>query len=368
MAQSVPAQSSASSRLIGLAKYAIGFGLLGFMIWRNWEGKQHDPDGPRLPGLKDLIEQTPNLLPFLIAGLCVLVATGLQFYRWYLLVRGLDLPFTFRSAVRLGMVGFFYNTFLPGSVGGDAVKAYFLIRGQPSRKAAAFATVVADRMFGLFGLVLYVALVGGACWAAGNEQIGTNEDLQKVIKVCGGIAVAITVGWLLLGLLPRHRADRFAVRLQKLPKIGATLAELWYTVWQYRQRSKTVLACLGLSAVTHTCYVLIFHFAVQVFPSGAGDVATLPEHVSAAPIGYIMEALFPAPGGIGGGEAIFGYLYKLLGKPFNVGFVGRLTMRVLQWTFGFIGYLAYLRMKADLPATIPATPPDPAAEMAESAA
>jgi uncharacterized protein (TIRG00374 family) len=306
-------------------------------------------------------------VPFLIAGSCILLATALQFYRWYLLVVGLDLPFTFRNAVRLGMVGFFYNTFLPGSVGGDAVKAYFLIRDQPNRKAAAFATIVADRMFGLFGLVLYVALVGGGCWVAGNEKIGANAYLQRIILICAGVVVGTILGWLLLGLVPQERADRLAGRIQRLKWVGRTLAEFWYTVWQYRQRSRTVLACLGLSAITHTCYVLIFHFAVQVFPSGPEDVATFPEHVAAAPIGYIMEALFPAPGGIGGGEAIFAWLYTLLGKPFNVGFVGRLTMRILQWTFGFIGYIAYLRMKADLPAAVPATPPDPAAEMHEAA-
>ena len=84
-------------------------------------------------------------------------------------------------------------------------------------------------------------------------------------------------------------------------------------------------------------------------PGGLKDVATLPEHITVVPIGYIMEALFPAPGGVGGGEAIFGWLYTLLGKPVSVGVAGRLTMRMVQWTLGLIGYVAYLRMRAELP-------------------
>lgn len=337
----------------GPLQYLIGFGLLAYMIQSNWEGKQPQPakEGdsppPPLPGLKDLIDQTPDFAMLALAALCIFTATTLQFYRWYLLVRALDLPFTFRNAVRLGMVGFFYNTFLPGSVGGDAVKAFFLIRDQPARRAAAFATVVADRLFGLFGLILYVAVVGGALWASGGTKIGDNPELQRIIQICGTIVVVAIVGWLLLGLLPQRRADRFAERLQKVPKVGKMFAELWFTVVTYRQRSLTVFACLGLSAITHTFYVLIFHFAVQVFP---GDVASFPEHVTVAPLGYIMEALFPAPGGVGGGEWIFGRLYeKVLEKPRNVGVVGRLTMRMIQWSFGLIGYIAYLRMKADLP-------------------
>lgn len=334
----------------GLLKYALGFGLLAFVIWRNWEGKPAGPDQPPLPGLKDLLDRTPNVFPWLAAAACIVAATFLQFYRWYLLVRALDLPFTPRGAFRLGLVGFFYNTFLPGSVGGDAVKAYFIMKGQPGRKAAAFATVVADRMFGLFGLILYVAAAGGAFWAAGNPQIEANASIQTIIKGCG-LAVGVTLlGWIGLGFLPQVRADRFATRLHRAPRVGHTLAELWYTVWQYRQRSRTVLACLALSAITHTCYVLIFHLAVQVFPADdPRDVASFAEHVAVAPIGYITEAIpLPIPGGVGVGETIFGTLYTLLGKPFNVGFVGRLSMRVVQWTFGLVGYVAYLRMKDEL--------------------
>jgi len=331
-------------RYKGPIQYIIGFALLAYVISKNWEGKNGQP------GLKDLLHQTPDFLMLGLAALCIFTATMLQFYRWYLLVRGVGLPFTLRNAVRLGMVGFFYNTFLPGSVGGDAVKAFFLIRDNPERRAAAFATVVADRMFGLFGLILYVAVVGGTFWATGNEQINANEQLQKIITICASVVGCTLVVWTGIGFLPQHRADRFAGRLQKVPKVGKTFAELWYAGWTYRKRPKVVLSCLGLSAITHTCYVLIFHFAVQVFP---GDVASLPEHIAAAPIGYIMEALFPAPGGVGGGEAIFGYLYTLLGKPEIVGVTGRFTMRLVQWGFGLIGFIAYLRMKAELP--VPST-------------
>jgi hypothetical protein len=90
-------------------------------------------------------------------------------------------------------------------------------------------------------------------------------------------------------------------------------------------------------------------FAERDPAGGLKDVATFAEHVTIAPIGYIMEALFPAPGGVGGGEAVFGWLYSLLGKPVSVGVAGRLTMRMIQWGLGLIGYIAYLRMRDELP-------------------
>src|SRR5262249_30701297 len=60
---------------------------------------------------------------FLLAGLALYVtAVGITLFRWYLLVRALDLPLTIRDALRYGFIGIFFNTFLPGAVGGDIIK------------------------------------------------------------------------------------------------------------------------------------------------------------------------------------------------------------------------------------------------------
>ena len=277
----------------------------------------------------------------------VVGCASLQFVRWYFLVRALDLPFTLRNAFRLGLVGVFYNVFLPGSVGGDLVKAYFIAQGHPERKASAVATVIADRLIGLFGLIWLSAAFGGAFWLAGDARIAGNDWLKGIVRVCGGLVAVTLVGWVLLGLLPQSRADRFAGRLRRVAKLGHTLAEVWYAVWAYRQRPRVVYALIGLTAVVHLGFVILFHLAVRVFP--APGPGSLPEHFVVAPVGFIAQAFFPAPGGVGGGEAIFGYLYVLLGRPESTGVIGRLTMRLVEWAFGFTGYMVYLGMKEELP-------------------
>jgi uncharacterized membrane protein YbhN (UPF0104 family) len=324
----------------GAAKYAIAVALLAFVVSMNWTQ------------LKELFRRDPQILPFLGAALILAGCTAIQYFRWYLLVRALGLPFAFRNAVRLGLVGTFYNTFLPGSIGGDFVKAFFIAKGHPERKAAAVATVVADRLVGLFGLLLFAAAVGGAFWAAGNEKIGENPKLKIIILCCVGAAVAAVVGYVALGLLPQKRADRFKDRLHGLRKVGPTLAELWFTVWTYRQRPGTVLAVVAMSAVVHTGFVTMYHLATRVFPpADAGLLGTLPEHFVIAPIGFIVQAVIPVPGGLGAGELTFGGLYRLIRGPAGeaVGLAGRLTLRLIEWTLGLIGYIAYLRMRTELP-------------------
>src|SRR5262245_24921429 len=98
----------------GPIKYALAVGLLALVVAMNWTQ------------LKALFSHEPHLMPFLAAAAILTTCTAIQYYRWYLLVRAVDLPFTLWNAFRLGMVGTFYNTFLPGSIGGDIVKAYFI--------------------------------------------------------------------------------------------------------------------------------------------------------------------------------------------------------------------------------------------------
>ena len=68
-----------------------------------------------------------------------------------------------------------------------------------------------------------------------------------------------------------------------------------------------------------------------------------------APIGFIVQALPISPGGVGVGEAAFAGLYKLSGRPQSRGVISRLSLRVVEWIIGLIGYMVYLRMKKELP-------------------
>jgi glycosyltransferase 2 family protein len=344
----------------GLLKYLVGIGVLAFVLWRNWADKPNpDPDLPPLPGLGTLFNSRPDWGVLSLMMGIIIFMTFLQFYRWYLLVRALDLPFTIRDSIRLGLVGVFYNTALPGSVGGDLIKAYFIVKDQPARKPAAVATIVADRLVGLFGLLTYAAIVGGYSWFTGNDRIVGNAWLERIILVATIVVVSTSLGYALLGIFSAEAMSRFSARLHRVPKIGHALGDLWYAVAQYRQRPLKLLSAVGLTFFIQVLMILVFHLAVQVFPNpDASLYGTLPEHFVIAPIGYIAQVFFPAPGGVGGAEYIFGSLYKIIRGPNAevIGVVGRLTMRLGEWSFGFVGYLAFLRMKKELPISVEEDP------------
>lgn len=321
-----------------LLKYALGLGLLVFVVWRNWEPS---PNGA--PGLGEVLRRPINLDAFALVFVLLSGALLLGITRWFILVRAQGLPFAYRSALRLGLVGIFFNTFLPGSVGGDFYKAA-AIAGQQSRRTVAVATVIADRLLGLWALIWFTAILGCIFWASGNPYLTENINLQTIVRGAVLVVIVSTSSWLLLGLLPERRATRFAGRLQSVPKLGGPLAELWRAVWMYRQRSRAVLAAMGLSWISQTGFVLAFHFASRTFQT-EGGVGSFVQHFVVVPVGLVVQAVFPAPGGVGGGEYGFGKLYTLLGCPESNGVLMSLAQRVVMLLLGATGFLVYLWMK-----------------------
>lgn len=336
-----------SSTIINLLKYIVGFGLLAYILWVYWNPKIAEDGKILSPGISGLLKQTPDFLAFAGLAIVAFTCTSIQFVRWWILVRALDLPFTIPSAFRLGFIGAFYNAFLPGSVGGDLVKAFYIARDTPGKRAAAVATVVADRLVGLFGLIWFSAAFGGGFWLAGNPNIVGNAYLEKIILVCTILVGVAVVVWVVLGFLPLSFQQRLTVLFQKIPKLGNTFAELWFVLCTYRKRARAIYSVIAMTAVVHVGFVFMFHLAVRVYPNP--EPASVPEHFVVAPVGYIAQAFFPAPGGLGGAEFIFGYLYSLLGRPEATGVVGRLTLRVVEWSMGLIGLYFFLRMRSTLP-------------------
>ncbi len=329
--------------LTTLLKYGLGLSLLAFLISRNW-----GPGPKGEPGLAEVLQRPIQWGPLLLSTVICAAAVLLSFVRWYFLVRATGLPFTLTNAFRLGLVGYFWNTFFPGSIGGDAVKAYYLARDQ-SRRTVAVATVLIDRAVGLWALFWFVALLGSAFWFLGDPALHAKKELQYIVIGALGLVALTSLMWIVLVLLPERRGERFAGRLSRLPKVGGVAAEFWRAIWMYRQHQGIMAATLLMALVGHVGWVMAFYYCAQVFlPAGdLSQIPTLTEHYVLVPIGMTIQALFPTPGGIGGGEFGFGALYAI-GRDSDVwarnGYVASLAQRAITWVLALLGYAAYALM------------------------
>src|SRR5438132_1531164 len=286
-------------------KYALGIGLLSFEIWKHWT----PPAGTAGIGVRDILAGPVLFLPLLLAAAVYTLGVLLTFVRWFVLVRAQELPFTLYNAVRLGFLGFFWSTFLPGSIGGDVFKAASIARAQ-TRRTVAVATVLIDRAMGLWGIIWMVALFGSVFWLAGDPVVLNPSDsyLRSIIRASLIIIGVSIMLWLILGCLPAWRAERFADRLTRIPKVGPSTAEFWRALWMYRTKVGSIALALVLTLCCQICFVCTIYFAAQIFQDAAHPTAlpAFQEHFLLIPSGVAVHALLPTPGGMAS-EEFFGW-------------------------------------------------------------
>lgn len=156
------------------AKAVCSLALLGILAWSV--------------DLRQLPERLGTLAPgwIAVAGLAVLAAIGVSVMKWGLILarRGHALPM--HRLARLYLVGLFFNNLMPGTVGGDAVRAWATTR-ETGEVPEAVASVVTERLVAGAGLGLTAAL----------GLMFLPEPGRFVVSV----AIFLTINFALIGLL-----------------------------------------------------------------------------------------------------------------------------------------------------------------------
>ncbi len=276
-----------------------------------------------------------------VAQVLVLVAFSLNFVRWYLLVRGLHLEFHLRDAFRLGTLGFMFNQVSPGSVGGDLLKAVFIAKEQHGRKTEAVATVVIDRVVGLYAMLV----VGSLGLALVSQQISQHAMVQKLQVVVWSALAVGTLGfaWVMSPLATGKRVRGLADRL---PAVGHTVTQLIDAAAIYRSRRGYVFAALGLAMLTHCLLILAFWCTSRGLPVYE---PTLFQNASIVPPCLVAGALPLTPGGLGTMELAIEFFYVMLGAQKGDGTIVALAYRAMTYVVAAIGACYYLtaRKKID---------------------
>ena len=91
---------------------------------------------------------------YLVLALLVMPMTYLlTSYRWHLLLEALDIHIGTPRTFVINMVGAFYNSFMPGSTGGDLLRGYYAAK-HTTHRTRAILSVIVDRVIGLLALII----------------------------------------------------------------------------------------------------------------------------------------------------------------------------------------------------------------------
>lgn len=167
-------------------------------------------------------------------------------FRWRFFIHQQEIGISFRSVLCLTWAGQFFNTTLPGSTGGDILKIYHLCKFNPERKAAAAATVVADRIIALLAL----SIIAGAAFLINPEPLRLVLKTHFPVIAILIVAVALLGGIsLLIWVIFRASPGRELLR-----RIGRTLrAARGALSWNFNLLAAVLLAfvihCLSFLSV-----------------------------------------------------------------------------------------------------------------------
>ncbi|MEA1867473.1 MAG: lysylphosphatidylglycerol synthase transmembrane domain-containing protein [Thermodesulfobacteriota bacterium] len=239
---------------------------------------------------------------YLFAGaLCCTLAMVTPIFRWWILVRIQKLPLGMFDALRLTMIGYFFNMFIPGGAGGDVVRAVYTVRDCPERRAQALTIAFVDRGLGLHTLLL----LGVSIILIQPTLFNNCPDLKPWLLLIAGMLVIGTIAAL---LLIWDRINGFMMRL-----CGRVIggADAWHEAMMlYRKQPGMLFIAYFFSAGSAIFNVLAIHFMMLA----VGSNPTIAESIAVAPLVILANALPFTPGGIGVAEGASAGLYAFVGQ------------------------------------------------------
>lgn len=305
--------------VINVSLVILAFALLGWVLWDN-SAKIEEvfarPLDLRLLGLGILIFQISLLLTYV---------------RWFWLIRVIEPRFRLGATLLLGSIGYVFNLVIPGAVGGDLIKAAYLVRMRV-RKTQAIASMVIDRIVGLLGLFVLASGAGILAWGVAGADVRRLIAAVWLATVGGGVLLGLVFAQAFTRLFPsllRTRHGRISLMLSELRTMSMT----------YRGRLGVVAAALGLSIVGHALNVVAFYLVGWMLFANQMST-TLAQHFLMVPLTLFTTAV-PLPfGALGLSEGVGDQLFKLVGHP--SGALAMMGFRVLMYACGLVGAMIYL--------------------------
>jgi uncharacterized protein (TIRG00374 family) len=216
-------------------------------------------------------------------------------YRWHALLKALEIRLTWTRTFVLNMVGSFYNTFMPGSTGGDVFKAIYVARQTPHRTRAVMSVIV-DRAIGLLALVL----LGGVMATVALFLMSPHDPAYRMcarvaiasLAIILGTAISLVIfytpvlrrysglNWIIRRLPMQHQVQNAIVTMEMLKRHPWLV--LWALLVTIPVHSTVVLSAMfaGMALIStshlHPLYywivvpVVVLSGSIPISPQGAG--------------------------------------------------------------------------------------------------
>jgi uncharacterized membrane protein YbhN (UPF0104 family) len=227
--------------------------------------------------------------------------------RWYTLLRVADDSVPFREAVRLTLAGLFAANFLPTTVGGDVVRAAGIAR-LSKNPVGSTASIVVDRLVGMFGMIMLLPL--------GISQLAAWLRSQTLLPAAMWPAV-ITLAVL-------QAPSGWRARIARVRRLLARFVES-FQLWL--RRPAVLLTSLGFTWIHMVCLFGEIWFLLD----GMGEAPSLAIIGGLWSLSYFITLIPVSINGLGLREVSVTYIYSEIGGiPVQTALTLALILRALD--------------------------------------
>lgn len=247
---------SRSNLFLFLRIGVVAAGVAGVAIWLS--------GGQRWSNLVKIFSRM-NLGVFATTLGIFVVAQLMIALRWWLLLRTQSIFINYWAAVRLHFLGLFYNNCIPGAVGGDLLRAWYVTK-HTDKKFHAVLSVFVDRVIGFFGSVIialffYLLFLRRRCAEA---IFGIKGDLpQSFVKLKQVILwVAIVLAAVFCGFMLHKKGRVLLKKCWSSIKIHGQKAveKFKNALVLYRRSPLSILAIFALTVLLQLLTITGFWF------------------------------------------------------------------------------------------------------------
>lgn len=187
--------------------------------------------------------------------------------RWWLLLRSQAVFIPFWPAVRLHFLGLFYNNFMPSSIGGDLVRAWYVTRHTDKRFEAALSVFI-DRVIGLLSTFVIAAFFYSVFLRGRHNLIVPNDQSQGgFLKSLGQykwllLWVIVGIAAIFCGLLLHKRGRAILLKAWSYFRmlVIRSFGKLKDAIIVYCSKPLTILTVFGLTVFLQIMTITGFWF------------------------------------------------------------------------------------------------------------
>ena len=195
--------------------------------------------------------RSANIALLITATFGILIGLLIVTVRWWLLLGIQGINVRLWEVIRLSFLGQFFNYIVPGTVGGDLVKAYYVSKHVPDKKAAVLVSVFIDRVLGFTALAMMAAVVIVVVLVA---RLRSFTEMRRSVFVI--IAVIAAISLMLIFLLSgRFRRILHLQKLYRRFSIAHHISAMGDAVGLYRKNLKLLCKAVVLSMTTHVFFI-----------------------------------------------------------------------------------------------------------------